>query len=209
MCGRSLVVLVIALAACGDVTPEPTRFEEVGPDTATSASGGGGSAGGSATSTGGAGGGGGGAGTGGIPSCDEGPGEPNDTIDKAFELDPIDDCDDLSKLVVATLGDATDVDWYRFEGSDKAGCVVDPTLGFSANAALRLCVFFECHRGTAMIECPAGAVPDSANMLSGCCGSAPFAAGLDCGGSDDAATVYIRVDQAAAACEPYLITYHY
>lgn len=189
----------------------PERFEEVGPaTTATGAGGEGGVAGGGGAAVGGAStGGAGGAGTGGAPSCDDGPGEPNDTIDEAFDLGSIEDCDDQSKVVLAVLADQNDVDWYRYAGSDAFGCVVDPTRGLSATGTLRLCAFFECANGGPAVDCPDGTTQATAGALPGCCGDAAFAAGLDCSGSDDAANVYIRVDHAGDTCEPYMITYHY
>lgn len=221
-------VLAALIAACGSgdsVGDDGPRNELPGtggnggeglgsnsPASSSTASGGG--EGGTAASTGGAGGGGGeGGGTGGTggDTClDEGPGEPNETEETAWDLGDIEDCDSAGAQVSAVLDGPNDVDWYRYDGDDTLGCSVDPNRGITVNGSVRLCKFVDCASGTAEFDCPQGSVPEaSPGGHPGCCSNNGFGIDPNCSGIDDDATIYVRLDEPTQACAEYTLTYQY
>lgn len=108
-----------------------------------------------------------------------------------------------------------DVDWYRYDGSDDFGSVVDPARQIVA-AGVRLCKYIDCAGGEAEdFTCPSGTTSDTQNGHPGCCwtGGTYYLIDLVCGSSSldsDNAAIYIRVDHPGGpGCEPYTVNYHY
>lgn len=185
-------------------------------DTTSSAGGAGGAGGTGGTggaggegSTGGAGGEG-GAGGGGDACEDPAPSEPNETEAMATYLGMITDDDDEGGSFTGTLVDASDVDWFTYDGVDVLGYTVDPSRSFSAGL-FRVCKFVECINGAQTdVTCEGGSTAQtSPEGRSGCCHTSAFSIDVDCVGEDDDTTVFIRVDQPTAACASYTISYHY
>jgi hypothetical protein len=146
-------------------------------------------------------------GSGGMGSCSN-LDEPNDSEATALSLGAINDCDNNEATLLGALDGPSDEDWYKYDGSDDFGCVVDPTRALTATGGLRLCKFAECDGVS--VSCEDG----SQSALSpkgnpGCCHSQGFGIDVGCSGIDDDATIIIRLDQAAEACVEYSLDYHY
>lgn len=145
------------------------------------------------------------------PSCPDS-NEPNNTsaAAKSLSADPVssDDTDGTGSFVGAAQD--ADEDWYTYEGSDDIDGAPDPGVGFTSGN-VEVCIFMDCLTGTEEYECPAPTVATDVGDLSGCCGTADFAVGIDCLGTiSDDANVYIRVKASnAGVCEAYSLTYHY
>ncbi len=169
----------------------------------------GGAAGISAGGESGAGGAGGSAGTAGMAGtgCDDVGFEPNGDESSATALAAIDDCDVSGSSVTAHLADGSDVDVYRFDGTDELGCAVDPTA--STSASVRLCLYAEC--SGAAVGCVLGAPATSPLGRVGCCvpSGGTVQLSVDCSGFSDDARVFVTVSGAGQACLPYTVTYHY
>jgi hypothetical protein len=136
--------------------------------------------------------------------------EPNDSEATAAFVANINDCDTNEMSIQAALNGTSDVDWYHYSGSDDFGCVVDPTRSLTAQGTLRLCKYAECLSGSASVDCKNGSTPDTSPQgRSGCCHTAGFGIDLSCPGNDDAAEIYIRLDQGGSACVDYTVNYHY
>lgn len=204
-------LVAVACAAGDDDEPRPELTGAVGGATTTAGSGGAGGMGASttttasssvtstsATTTSGAGGG-----------CDTSD-EPNDSEATAKLLSGIDDCDSSGSTLVGTLDGPDDADWFRYQGTDVFGCVVDPTRSLTADGGLRMCKFAECLSGAASVSCENGstaAVSPKGNP--GCCHSQGFGMDVDCPGADDDAAISIRLDQGQGGCVGYSVAYHY
>jgi hypothetical protein len=107
-----------------------------------------------------------------------------------------------------------DIDYMHYHGKDTLSlCTVDPTVS-TQDSGYRLCAFVACDlSATHFLGCNQGTHAKSPNGLDGCCVDAPGAVEInhDCTSSvsdDDSATIYIRVDEAAA-CTPYTVDYHF
>jgi hypothetical protein len=136
--------------------------------------------------------------------------EPNDSEATAKTLPAINDCDGNGSNLVGTLDGADDVDWFRYQGSDDFGCVVDPTRALTADGGLRLCKFAECLSGVAEVTCENGSTPAvSPKGNPGCCHSQGFGIDIDCPGIDDDAIILMRLDQGQSPCVGYTVAYHY
>lgn len=218
------VVGLLATAACdstvGGSTVGSTATSAVSSGSGSSGDGGSASTGAGASSAdGGAGqGGGGGAGS----TCEDvGPGELNDTFADATELSGVDDCDN-PKSVAGTMDGPDDVDWYFFDQTaDVFGiCATDPTRTWSQDAGgtIRVCKYVACQTGDKpSFDCPDGTTESTSpgpQLLPGCCGTAPFEVGgvlgLDCPGTDDVVTVYLKIDQEDPpedSCHQYNLAY--
>jgi hypothetical protein len=151
----------------------------------------------------------------GMTCPDDGPGEPNDTIDQATVLGTISDNDADGVSIQAALATVNDVDWYRYHGVDLFGNVVDPTRQL-LSTGLRICKYIECDGGESnSFSCPSGTMADTQAGHPGCCWSAtsPVTIDLTCGSSSldsDNATVFIRVDDPTKVpCQAYTLSYHY
>lgn len=149
----------------------------------------------------------------GAACSDPGPGEPNDTLVNAYQLPPISDCNSDAAMVSGMLGpngpNGGDVDWYKYDGSDTFGCVVDPTRQL-IGPTMRVCKYLGCT--AAQVTCPSGSQFDVFAGKPGCCwmGGAEVTASLNCNGTDDSSTVYIRVDHPnGPGCETYQLNYHF
>jgi hypothetical protein len=167
-----------------------------------------GGTGGATGGTGGASGGTGGAtgGTGGGATCTDQGFEPNETSGTATDLGSSTDCDGTGKVVFAKLDGATDVDWYKYKGTDTS-CIVDPAVTLDVNAWL--CMYFTCPGVT--VSCKGTSTSASDGPGPGCCSSTggTLKATPSCTGAEDT-TVYIRVDLSAKnECVNYSIDYHY
>ena len=143
------------------------------------------------------------------PCEDPGP-EPNELQALAHDFGTIGDSDSAGGFVCGSVSGADDVDWYTFEGDDTIFGAVDPTRVIDGKGTSRLCVYAECLKGTTSVSCAGGTTPDTApGGQKGCCGSGEVKPKLECSGLDDAANVWIRVDQPEPACFPYELAYHF
>lgn len=187
------------------------------PATTSSAAAGGMGTGGDAA--GGQGGGQGGAqgGGGGGPACpDASQTEPNDSLGTAWKIseEKLDDCDTDSdpETVAGVIVGANDVDWYWYEGDDGVGPCVDPGRSLTqSESGIRICKFLQCKVGDAEFDCPSGTTTAQEDGVDGCCGTSDFdLADLNCTGTlDDAANVFIRLDQpgaGASTCNAYTLS---
>jgi len=163
----------------------------------------------------------------GPPVCNEQDAEPNDARGDAVDLGFITDDDDDGASRMGTLagtsdvdwyrfnGTESDVDWYRFNGTDEYVLIVDPTAGLSAAVTLRLCMYVTCEVGATLLTCPTGTTAEiGAEGLEGCCwnrvDAALLSVDVECEGTDDDALVEMRVDQAPLnTCLNYSLSYHY
>ena len=149
--------------------------------------------------------------TGSGPTCmDTGPGEPNDTIATAFALPAITDCNSDAAVLQGVLGEnPNDVDWYKYDGSDTFGCVVDPTRQLTGQN-IRICKYITCTN--AAFTCPSGTQFDTQAGKPGCCwtGGQSVTVDLSCNTTNDSATVFMRIDHPGGpGCEPYQVDYHF
>ncbi len=174
---------------------------------------GGGTAAGGASSVGSA------AGGSGVPCSDQIISEPNESLAAAWKMteDKVDDCASDSDPIreSGTIAGANDVDWFWYEGADGFGPCIDPGRSLvQSGTGLRICKFLECLVGNETFDCPAGTSVAQEDGRDGCCGTQDFdLADLDCSGTlDDAANVYIRIDQPGATadtCNAYTLSVDY
>jgi len=138
--------------------------------------------------------------------------EPNDGEVIATPLPSIDDCDGSGSFLSAVSSGMGDVDWLHFFGTDTTGCSVDPTVEVDA-PGLRLCAYIICPEGiTTITGCTHGSPDSSLADTPGCCttGTKAMTVQMNCGGIDDSADVYIRIDQPDSdMCIPYDVSYHF
>lgn len=145
-------------------------------------------------------------------ACEDFGSEPHETQAAAFTLGQITDADADGSFACGTLKGPADVDWFTFSGVDALLNVVDPSRSLIAqNDAGRVCVYLQCGKGTTTVNCAAPDTPDTAPMgQKGCCGTGTVAPALNCGGLDDSAKVWIKLDNPdAIACIPYQLDYHF
>jgi hypothetical protein len=136
--------------------------------------------------------------------------EPNDSEAAAADLGKLNDCDTNGKTMSFALDGPGDVDWYRYQGSDDFGCVVDPTRVILASDTIRICSFAQCVSGQISVDCKNGAGSSASPAgWPGCCHNQGFVMGIECPGTADDADVLVRVDQGVAACTSYSLSYHY
>lgn len=148
--------------------------------------------------------------------CDGDAESPGEAEDAPTPLADITDNDDDFHQVTGVLSGATDVDWYKFHGSDTLGYYAEPTVDLlTMGSGLRLCMFFECDNGGVAqtdLDCPDGTkFAISGDLRPGCCHSAGFqVTGLDCAGNDESSQIFIRLDQPAAdTCVDYEFKAHF
>ncbi len=145
-------------------------------------------------------------------TCNGETSEPNETEVLASPLGTIDDCDGSGSSVSGVSSGIGDTDWLHFVGTDTFGCSVDPTVQINTTG-LRLCAFALCLDGTTTVsDCGVGAPATSPAGTHGCCtgGTASMTLQINCSGSDDAANVFVRVDQPTTnVCVSYDVTYHF
>ncbi len=133
---------------------------------------------------------------------------PVDAEDSAKDLGDITDNNDDFFEVTGILSGNADADWYTWHGADKLGYIAEPTFTL-VSGAQRHCMFFVCDDGGAAqtkVSCPVGTdFVISPLLRPGCCGAASFVIGeLNCPGNDESATMWLRVDKAAAdTCSTY------
>lgn len=219
----SLLLIAGGPAACADTEDVGSSFQEVSgsggdgghgggssPNSAGPGAGGPGSVASSgSSSSAGHGGASSSSGSGGEACPDADTAEQNETESTAFDLGGIDDCDGSGSEHQGTLA-AGDVDWFKYQGDDTFGCVVDPTREVTSMGSFRFCKFAQCERGNPGVTCPSGTTPESSpDGRPGCCGSDGFDLALDCSGSDDNASIYMRLDQPQPACSTYTLEWHY
>lgn len=138
--------------------------------------------------------------------------EVNDTQQTAHDFGTISDADSAGDSICPVLKGADDVDWYHYKGDDKFPNIVDPTRVVTSDLNARLCVYFACEGGAnTFVGCNADEVADVApGGQKGCCGVGNVSPTLDCPGTDDAADVWIKVENVdMLACVPYQFDYHF
>lgn len=150
------------------------------------------------------------------PCSDDVASEPNNSIGTAWKMSDtwLDDCDTDSDPVIAmgTIAGEGDVDWYWYEGDDGLGFCVDPGRSLvQSESGIRICKYLECKAGQEQFECPEGTSVAQVDGRDGCCAMGDFQlADLKCTGTlDDAANVYIRIDQPGAdahTCNAYTLS---
>jgi len=143
--------------------------------------------------------------------CTGGDTEPNDDMSSAIGLTGISDCDGPIKSINGILSSSSDIDWYKFAGSDTIGCSVDPTM--LGPTTMRLCVFAKCTAGTSTTfnSCVKG-LKTTVGGIDGCCGDGGAQLDYTCPafGTDDSATIWMSVDtKTTGTCMPYTVTYHF
>jgi len=132
----------------------------------------------------------------------------NNTEASATDLGTIDDCDGSGESVSGIVAGVADTDWYKYNGDDTFGCVATPLRGLTSSDPVRLCKFMQCDGGTP--SCPGGTdAATSPDGRPGCCGDAGFEMGIECDGTDDDATIYVRVQTTTNDCVTYTLDYHY
>jgi len=183
-----------------------------GGDTSSSSSAGAGGEGGGMGGAGGSGGMGGAGGAGGEKCIDTGISEPNEAEGSATDLGDLTDCDgDSAGTTSGVIVDASDIDWFKYNGTDGTGCDVDPSRSIAATAPVELCKYVDCVNGEASFSCPDGTTEASSPTgHSGCCSSKGFLLQPDCDGIDDDATVYVSVKGTdGTPCVQYSLSFHY
>lgn len=137
--------------------------------------------------------------------------EANESQPAAHDLGNINDNDASGKFLCPVLDGAADVDWFTFTGDDVFPYVVDPNRIVTSDFNARICVYLECLSGTTSVSCDADDVADIAPLgQKGCCGMGSVSPGINCTGLDDAADVWIKVENVdMLACVPYQLQYHY
>ena len=142
---------------------------------------------------------------------DESGSEANETQATATGLGTINDADASGSFVCAVLDGSADVDWYTFNGEDAFFNFVDPTREVIADLNHRICVYITCDNGPPSIDCGGDETEDTAPMgQPGCCGHGNISPALNCAGTDDSATIWIRVENVdGLACVPYELRYHF
>ncbi len=150
----------------------------------------------------------------GRPTCTGEEPEPNGSVPSARPLPAIDDCDGSGATLKGVLANATDVDYWTYHGTDKFGCVVDPTA--STTSKVRVCVYPSCFGGqTEFKSCKKGTEADPvAGGIKGCCSDASGNVEAEFGcplvGSSDEADVFVKVDAPnATQCLAYEVAYHF
>ncbi len=140
--------------------------------------------------------------------------EPNDTESSAVKLTDINDCDGSGGSFAGVVSGGSDVDVFRYRGSDTFGCVVDPTA--STTEPVRLCIFVRCTSFLTKINsCPKG-LPQTwgTTGIDGCCADSGGSVQVDytCTdvGTSDTADVFLRIDQpGGTSCQNYSVKYHH
>lgn len=137
--------------------------------------------------------------------------EANETQLTAHKLGTISDADSSGSFVCAVLDGGDDVDWYTFNGNDALFNFVDPTREVISDLNHRICVYITCDNGQPTIGCGGDETKDVAPMgQPGCCGVGNISPSLNCQGTDDSATIWVKVENIdALACVPYELTYHF
>jgi len=149
-------------------------------------------------------------------ACADDPNEPNNGEIQATLLDPITDDDGQGSMISGELEAATDIDWFRYEGSDTTFSIVSPYAQVNVNS-LELCMYAECLNGleNTDVSCNKGTTQQpSPNGRPGCCGTntGGFELNLSCGGTftDDSALIFISVaGSEPGVCQEYTVSYHY
>jgi hypothetical protein len=142
---------------------------------------------------------------------DESGSEANETQLTAHGLGEITDADASGSFVCAVLDGADDVDWYTFKGNDAILNFVDPTREVISEQNHRICVYITCDNGPPQIGCGGDETEDTAPMgQPGCCGVGNVSPSLNCKGTDDSATIWVKVENVdELACVPYELKYHF
>lgn len=139
--------------------------------------------------------------------------EPNETEATATVLPMITDDDDDESSVSGVLSGDTDVDWYRFIGTDTVFHTTEPTAALDTSGDLRFCMFLDClEDGPALTEvsCPDGTdFAISPELRPGCCSSEGFELkDYNCPGGDDSLLVFLRLDKPLFdECIDYTVSY--
>lgn len=137
--------------------------------------------------------------------------EANETQAGAHSLGTITDADSSGGFVCAVLDGGDDVDWYTYNGNDVFLNFVDPTREVISDLNHRICVYITCDNGDPSIQCGGDETDDVAPLgQPGCCGMGNVSPSLNCAGTDDSATVWVKVENPdKLACVPYELKYHF
>ena len=147
------------------------------------------------------------------------------TIMQPHHLPDIDDDDASGDSVSGILVDGDDKDYYFYNGEDKAGSAVNPTVELAvtpANASTLVCMYFDCVvDGDTDVTCNDDSIDSNHPITNnpGCCtttdngGTATLKPSLICGDNGPAglesAKVDIAVVDSGAACDAYQLDYHF
>lgn len=144
------------------------------------------------------------------PGACSDPGDPNSTAELARELPAMSDCSGTRSVAGVIASGTSDVDFYKFWGSDDFGCSVTPSATVST-PGLKLCVWSTCAYKYLCTIAPAA--PILSGSGSGCCANTPATISIntDCDGISDDAWIYMKVygGPETAACSAYQLDYHY
>lgn len=142
--------------------------------------------------------------------------EPNETRGTSHDLGSVSDTASYPRAsFTAMLYPAADEDWYRFHDSDDFGGAIYPRVelqNIPAGTDYDLCAYIECDSTFLSLSCTAGNA-HTLGGLEGCCSRAAGSASEnvrinhDCSGSDDSATVHVRVWRYSGgpSCESYTV----
>lgn len=146
--------------------------------------------------------------------CDQESSESNDTESTARDLGTTSDCNG-GDTVTGVLEGVTDIDWYKYQGTDEFGinCSVDPVRSVTASQTVEFCKYIQCIDEEADFECPGTTDPaTSPDGRAGCCGPMGFQVDFICGGSsvnDDSAWIYMSIETTSNTCVDYDIDYDF
>jgi hypothetical protein len=151
--------------------------------------------------------------------CPADPNEPNNGEIQATFLPPITDSDGDGSSINGVLENAFDIDWFRYEGSDVVGALVNPYAQLNVYA-LELCIYAECMNGleNTDISCPEGTTQrPSPSGRPGCCATntSGFEISLGCGSAwnpftDESSYIYMSVTGSEPnVCQDFTLSYHF
>jgi len=148
-----------------------------------------------------------------VALCGDKADEPNDDPFEPFALMDLEDDDD-PVLHESQLSGEDDVDWYRYECNDPFIGLSEPNVDFAVPEGVRACLFLHCVADVnPVFDCPAGTEAETApiGFLPGCCvvgpGAFEIASYMCPDTSNDAVETFLRVENGAAECSDYSVTY--
>jgi hypothetical protein len=141
--------------------------------------------------------------------------EHNDTKTTAVQLGESKDdmdWDDDAKQFWASLFGQGDVDWFQYTAKDTFWGKIRPRadlVNVPEGASYQVCLFMVCDNGEPieLKSCFAGEESTSEGGLPGCCGTDSAQLELNCEGSSDDGTVFVRVSHVSGpwTCDNYSV----